>query len=184
MKIWQLFISMPQIIERGPRELRAVAGPGWMALVSRLGAEPHRLWTPKGQLWGYREGPTQPLSSSTIIWFRYRCSEWDLVGNTRSITKNKVENLWARTCHWQALKQVMPISPSLGEAPCGPLVWIVTKLKGLTPWGALFKNKKRLSQAVLLTCSKWRSQGLYIRSSASPHRGFAMIECTLWSIVC
>lgn len=31
---------MPQIIERGPRELRAVAGPGWMALVSRLGAEP------------------------------------------------------------------------------------------------------------------------------------------------
>lgn len=27
---------MPQIIERGPRELRAVAGP----LVSRLGAEP------------------------------------------------------------------------------------------------------------------------------------------------
>lgn len=53
MKIWQIFISMPQIIEGGP-----TAGPGWMKLVSRLGAEPHRLGTPQGQLWEYREGLT------------------------------------------------------------------------------------------------------------------------------
>ena len=60
MKVWQILISRPQVIERGPRELRAMAGPGWMALMSRLGAELHRLGTPQGQLWVYRKGPTQP----------------------------------------------------------------------------------------------------------------------------
>lgn len=60
MKLWQIFTSRPQVIERGPRELRAMAGPGWTALMSRLGAEPHRRGTPQGQLWGHREGPTQP----------------------------------------------------------------------------------------------------------------------------